>query len=296
MPNRFNYAYGVGVTDPNFFRYQYGERALGFYRLAVKKTREFNFRALGVRGERSKELLREWGIESEIIGDPCLLLRPSPFESRRQDMVAVNIGSEPLEPWWGRNGFIAEEVTKFCLFLKKKGYSIVLVSLSDRDLPYIHRISDEAGLPILKKSGVQSLLDFVSTCYAMVGERLHSAVLSAAAFTPFISIAYHPKCMEFAESVDFEELVLRADLVDQRNLADMFLKLTDSWDLLHNRLLGKVEMYRKKLSRFAARVMIDIETLPEEKWLPPSSWKQAKFQVARAIELRLPTLANLWSG
>jgi polysaccharide pyruvyl transferase WcaK-like protein len=294
MPNRFNYAYGVGVTDPDFHKYQYGEHAQRFYKFAIKKTREFSFRAAGVRGERSKELLREWGIESEIIGDPCLSLNPSSFENKQQNLVAVNIGSEPLEPWWGRNKSITKEVTKLCLFLKKKGYSIVLVPFSNSDLPYIQKISDKAGLPILKKCPMQSLLDFISTCHVMIGQRLHSSVFSAAAFTPFISIEYHPKCMEFSESVGFEEFVLRADRVNLRNLADTFTKLTNNWDHLHNKLPGKVEMYRNRLLKFATRVIMDIESLPEVKWLPPDLWKQSRFQVVRAIETHMPTLANVW--
>lgn len=294
MPNRFNYAYGVGAVDPDFYEYQYGKRAQGFYKFAVKKTMEFDFRNVGVRGERSKELLREWKIESEIIGDPCLLLKPSSFESKQRNLVAVNIGSEPLEPWWGRSESITEEVTKLCLFLKKRGYSIVLVPFSDRDLPWILEISDKAGLPIFKKCTLQSLLDFLSNCQVVIGERLHMSVLSAAASTPFISIAYHPKCFEFAEILDFEEFVLRADKIDLRNLSDMFMKLTNNWNHLHDQLQRKVDMYRNKLLRFAAQVIEDIDSLPETKWLPPDSYKKAKFHVERAIGNRLPTLANVW--
>ncbi|HVP26279.1 MAG TPA: polysaccharide pyruvyl transferase family protein, partial [Candidatus Bathyarchaeia archaeon] len=174
MPNRFNYAYGVGVVDPDFYRYQYGTHDMTVYDLAVQKTRKFNFRLLGVRGARSKKLLDSWGIKSFIVGDPCLLLRPSSLLKKREDLVAISVGSsEPYEPVWGKTEDVAREVSKLCSILTKKGYTLVLVPFSDVDMPHIQRVAEETGLPIFEGyENIQSLLDFVSTCHILVGQRL----------------------------------------------------------------------------------------------------------------------------
>jgi polysaccharide pyruvyl transferase WcaK-like protein len=297
MPNRFNYAYGVGVVDPDFYRYQYGTHDMTVYDLAVQKTRKFNFRLLGVRGARSKKLLDSWGIKSFMVGDPCLLLRPSSLLKKREDLVAISVGSsEPYEPVWGKTEDVAREVSKLCSILTKKGYTLVLVPFSDVDMPHIQRVAEETGLPIFEGyENIQSLLDFVSTCHILVGQRLHSAVFSAAALTPFLSIKYHSKCGEFSESVGFQEYTLQANLLSAEKLSHSFEELNNNWDDMQAKLEKNVEACRERLLMFASNITEDIESLPETKWSPPQSWKRMRFQLVNAIELSAPRLSRLWN-
>jgi len=292
MPNRFNYAYGVGVVDPSFYRYQYGARAMKTYKFAIEKTRKIGFRLIGVRGERSRRLLHGWGIESKTIGDPCLLLTPSKSQKKEENLIALNVGSsECYEPVWGRSEDLVKEVTKLCLSLKKDGYLLVLVPFGDIDMTHIHKISNETGLPIFKKyHNVRLLIDFISSCHLLIGERLHSTVFSAAAFTPFLSIVYHPKSQEFSESVGFQKYTLRVDNATAKNVEATFHDLMNNWDGMQDILKEKVETYRKRLASFASRIKMDIESLPNTKWLPPEARKRAIFKVACTIKLHLPTI------
>jgi hypothetical protein len=297
MPNRFNYAYGVGVVDPGFFTYQYGTQARALYELAICKTKRFRFRLIGVRGEKSRRLLENWGIKSQVVGDPCLLLEPSSSLRKEENLVAVSVGSsEPYEPVWGKTEDVAKEAAKLCLLLRKEGYNVVLVPFSDVDVRHVRGISKETGLPVFKGfQNVQSLLDFVSRCTVLVGQRLHSMVLSAAALTPFLPIEYHSKCSEFSESVGFQEYAVRADKVTAEELLRKFRKLVGNWDSMYHRLRGKVEVYKRELSEFAFQILEDIESLPEEKWQPPEPWSMIRFRALTRFELSVPRYSRLWN-
>lgn len=297
MANRFNYAYGVAVVDPSFFEFQYGVRTRAFYELAIQRTKDFSFRLIGVRGLMSKRLLESWRIKSQVIGDPCLLFKPDLSLKKDSDLVAVSVGSsEPYEPVWGKTEDVAKEVTKFCSILTGEGYDVVLVPFSDVDIPHIRRVSKETGLPIFGQyRNAQATIDFVSTCHVLVGQRLHSAVFSAAALTPFLSIEYHPKCGEFSESVGFQEYVLRAYGASAENLSRKFRRLINNWDNLRDTLKENVEFYRERLLTFASRITKDIESLPDTKWRPPEIWKRTEFQVMNNLELRSPSIWRLWN-
>src|SRR5213593_3790455 len=47
-----------------------------------------------------------------------------------------------------------------------------------------------------------------TNAHLVIGEKLHATVLSAAAGTPFVSLAYQPKCLDFAKSLGMEQLLV----------------------------------------------------------------------------------------
>ena len=295
MPNTYNYGYGLGVLDPEFFEHQYGPKARRFYEYAVTKTLNVNFRMIGVRGNLSKKLLSEWGIRSENIGDPCLLIRPNMNVKRNEKLIAINLGSSINEPIWGNAvNLVLNAVEKFCKKIKQEGYEVRLVVFSESDLPYNYKLANKLNLPILKayENEICSVIDFFSSCKAVVGERLHSIVLSATAYTPFISIEYATKCLEFAENMDFQDYSVRTSEIDSKVLRELFEKLIGEWLYLHDKLKSKVEYFRSKLLDFASKIINDIENLPEDKWKSPRKWKQIRFKLLSKVESKTPTLSH----
>ncbi len=269
LPNRYNYAFGVGVRNPSFF----GE----FHPLLINRMKRFDFRFLGVRGHISQGILSGLGIESEIIGDPCLLLASEHSVKREETRIGINVGQTGNLLWGGDDERVLSETAKVCKALARKSYRPVLMPLCDADFPYLAEISENTNTEIFGEwRDLTKLLDFVRSCQVVVGEKLHSLVFSAATHTPFVSLEYRPKCREFIETMDFNDFNLRTDELTTDKIIGKLLDLLDSWDDMHELLQFKVRNYRQRLRGFADLIKEDIEALPDDKWsAPPMSFPRS---------------------
>src|SRR4030065_1178751 len=234
-PNLYNYVFGVGVRElafsPDF--YQKG---------VVEKTRRFNFRLLGVRGEQSKQTLQEWGIESEVVGDPCLLLEPRSQKMRKQNLIGINLSS--FKAIWGhRADKIVSEGIKICNSLRKKGYSIILIPFREEDPPALREISRVTGVPVFDRGNdVLGTLDLIASCKVLIGELLPSTSFSAAAYTPFVMLSYQTKCIDFVDTVGFGRYAIRTDEVTCEKVVDLMEDLMSNWNAMQRQLIRKGEI------------------------------------------------------
>ena len=109
-----------------------------------------------------------------------------------------------------------------------------------------------ANIPVLMNwREIKRVLNFIASCYILIGEKLHSIVFSAAAHTPFIAIEYRPKCRDFAETMGFGKYIIRTDEITSKRVMEMFLDLLNNWDEMYEKLLKNVQFYREKLIKFA---------------------------------------------
>ncbi|MEM2143745.1 MAG: polysaccharide pyruvyl transferase family protein [Candidatus Jordarchaeaceae archaeon] len=270
-PNKYNIVFGAGVKDP-IFHTKYDN----FDKTVIDRLRCFNFRFLGVRDNKSKLLLEDWGIASEVIGDPALSLKPNLEIKRDDSKIAVNIGCGG-HLWGGDQESVVHEVTRVCKILKNEGFNPVLLPFSQRDLESVNRVSLAAKIEVFDKwSDIEALVDFIASSKVLIGQRLHSAVLSAAAFTPFICLAYQPKCSAFSESVGMSEYTVRTDKVGSEKILELFQILMSEWHKKHNELISVVEAFRKKQCAFAERIMSDLDLLPDSDWANVSFTSKVK--------------------
>ena len=80
-----NIAFGVGVRNPSYWG--------NFESSIINDFKEWKLDHLGVRGYMSQKILADWGIESEVIGDPVLYLRPKDYKDIfKNNSVVINIG------------------------------------------------------------------------------------------------------------------------------------------------------------------------------------------------------------
>jgi len=259
-PNRYNYAYGVGVKNPSFW----GE----FHPLMTEQIEKFNFRYIGVRGNTSKKLLDAWGVDSTVVGDPCLLLEPTKYGKRKDTRIAVNVGSDG-RVWGGNEKQVFKEMARVCKLLRKMGYHPILIPFCKYDLPHIKTISRATNTKIFTHwAEIQKVLDLIASCHVLFGKRLHSLVFSASTYTPFISIEYRPKCRDFAETMGFEDYSIRTDEFSGERCMAMFNNLLENWTRMEKQLIEKVKTYRRKLRAFGNFIRTDIESLPNNKWTP----------------------------
>lgn len=289
-PNRYNYAFGVGVRDltacPEFHP-----------REVVERTKRFHFRLLGVRGEMSRRLLGDWGIDSEVVGDPCLLLEPRSYSRKEDDLIILNLSS--LREIWGRDSDrIALEGIKLCRTLKKEGYHIVLIPFRiDDDSPCIMKISRTAGVEVFDGwNDPQATIDFIASSHVVIGEILPSTIFSASTYTPFVMIAYQPKCFDFVNTVGFAKYAVRTDEMTSERVITLFNDLLEHWDDMQRQLKRNVEIHRRKLRDFASRIIDDIESRgPDENWLKPNVLGEIKWRISQRMDRTLHNRAcRIW--
>lgn len=252
-----NYAYGVGVKDPSFW---------GKFDLSIVELIE-NFKYIGVRGNISQKLLKDWGINSEVIGDPCLLLEPSRYqdieEKREERKIAICVGSDGFV-WGGNEKNVFKEIGRTCKILKKKGYYPILIPFWENNMNDIRKISRRVNVPIFRDwRNVQQVLDLISSCHILIGEKLHSIVFSAATYTPFISIEYRPKCRDFAETMGLGQCIVRTDEVTAEKIMMIFSRILGNWIGIYKKLAKNVKFYRNKLRKAAKWIKRDIKNAIE---------------------------------
>jgi len=270
-PNKYNYVFGSGVRDPEFWG--------RFDSVIIDRLKRFKFRLLGVRDNFSKRMLEEWEIDSEVIGDPCLSLENESNEKRENLRIAINIGSDGLI--WGQDEErVLQEIIKACRTLKKNGYELILVPLNIKDINYINILSSQTGIEVFKNwSDIDSVLNLLSSCKLMIGERLHSLVFSASVYTPFISLEYRPKCKHFSESVGFSKYRIRTDEIRAQKIIAMSYEIMNNWNKMKRILEREVKSYRKIQSKFANLLIDDIDLLPYDKFSIPSISNRIKDKI-----------------
>jgi hypothetical protein len=295
-PTRYSYIFGAGVKDPSFYGYDYlfsqKEKVL------VWKNRLKAFRYISVRGEISKRTLANWDIDSEVIGDPAFSLRPSRSIKREEQRIAVNFGSDGI--LWGMNdSHVFREIASSVRVLKREGYEIIVVPFNGKNVPMVQKMAKQETVSFFDDwFNIQSTVDLFASCKILIGERVHSLALSAAAGTPFVGIEFQPPCYEVAQSLGFEEYTVRTDVVSESRISVLFKNLLDDYEDMQSRLLAKVELYRKKQVEFAARISQDIEAMPERYWTVSRSRKAVNnlFWRADVIFCRSPELWHAWNS
>jgi len=286
-PTKYVYIFGAGVEDPLF----YGP----FDPMLVARLRRFDFRFIGVRGNISRALLKSWGIASDVIGDPCLSLEPNKVESKDNRKIAVNIGAAFSGGSWGSANRVLREVGKVCRILKKDGYKLVLIPFWTNNMSDINKLSKLADVNIFSDwSDIHATLQLISTCGILIGEKLHSSVFSAAANTPFICLAYAPEHFDFSESVGFSKYTIRTSEVTAEKIMALLDDLMSNYKKMQNELARKVNEYREKQMKFAARIVSDIESLPENKWAVQADRRARVFWGTDVFLHR--RMSNVWKA
>jgi polysaccharide pyruvyl transferase WcaK-like protein len=294
-PTHYNYIFGSGVKDPSFYGYNY------IFHEAMKIFVEMNrlkfFRSIGVRGEFSRNMLAKYGIRSEVIGDVCFSLQPSPSVKRTDDLIAVSVGSDGI--LWGMDEErLFREVAKVCRTLRKEGYELILLPFWTTNVDRVKKLAHNEGIRFFDEwFSVHSTLDLIAGCKMLIGEKLHSIGLSAAAGTPFVGLEYQPKCLEIAQSVGFDKYMIRTDMASEKNIMSSVKAMFNNYDEMKEKLAEKVGFFRKKQMQFALHMIRDIDSLPELCWKGPRSSDFAKnlFWKADSFLQKKPKVWYAWN-
>jgi hypothetical protein len=259
-PTKYAYVFGAGVLDSVF----HGP----FEPELIDRFKLINFRLISVRGNISKALLKDWGIDSEVIGDPCLSLKPTKVLEKCNNRIAINVGAGFSKFSWGSRDRVLRELSKVCSVLKNRGYEVVLIPFWKNNMQDVENLSKKVGVGIFEKwQDIEATLNLISNCKIFIGEKLHSLVFSAAANTPFIGLAYAPEHFDFADSVGFSKFTIPTTEITAEKIMDLFNDLIGNYETIQGKLASHVNEYREKQSRFADRISSDLDSLPENKWV-----------------------------
>lgn len=185
---------------------------------------------------------------------------------KAEKRIAINFGSDGI--LWGMNDSnVVREITSVIRILKKEGYEVILVPFNGKNAPLVQEVANREAVGFFDNwFNVESTVNLLASCKLLIGERVHSLALSAAAGTPFVGIEFQPPCYEVAQSVGFEDYTIRTDAVSEAKILNLLKILLENYEDMRRQLIHRVELYRKKQADFATQISQDIESLTENYW------------------------------
>lgn len=280
---------GTGVLDPEFWG-EHGPALIASRDQWIQALKACRF--VGVRGEASRRILADLGVEGvEVVGDPCLLLAssvgpvpgtgageescttplacsrrvctvPPPPENSHSatapPVLGLNWGTSGNKVWGGDERRPMEELARAAGLLVQQGWRLRVYCVWPNDREAVKAFC--ALLPAGSWTRAEHFLSAeefmgdVAGCTAFAGMKLHSTALALCAGVPSVMLEYRPKGREFMASVGLEDLSVRLDALDGRALADMLGALARGWAGRRAGFLAKAAELTARLRRGMAMV------------------------------------------
>lgn len=104
------------------------------------------------------------------------------------------------------------------------------------------------------------VLKICSLCYATIGTRLHSNILSASLGIPFVSIAYSLKSVDFAKSIDLENLICPTCYLNVEDIIEKINYIEKNYEEIKNVIKIHKEKallrYKEEINKLIAGIKI----------------------------------------
>jgi polysaccharide pyruvyl transferase WcaK-like protein len=288
-PTKYMYVFGSGVLDPIFYGY--------FNHALIDRFKSLSFRFIGVRGNVSKILLKDWGIDSRVIGDPCLSLKPPQILEKSSNRIAINIGDAKAKYSEKNRGDVVRELVKVCKYLKAEGYELIIVPFWKENMEDVASLSEKAQIKVFAEwQNIAATMNLLSSCKIFIGEKLHSLVFSAAANTPFVGLAYAPEHFDFVESVDFSRFTMPITEISAEKILLLFHDLLDNYEKILEKLSSRVNGYREIQRKFAVEIVRDLNCLPDDKWSTQNNYLNTiLLRADKQFYIKTGKMWNIWN-
>jgi len=127
----------------------------------------------------------------------------------KEKRVAINIAQH--SPLLGRfdgtqeyRNKNLENFTKICYYLFLLGYSVVFIAHDSLEQSFIIDLKKRfPPLEYINTDNIDNMLEEYSRCRFSIGVRMHSNILSFASGTPFISLYYDIKSIEYMDLINY---------------------------------------------------------------------------------------------
>ena len=203
------FAQGIGPINSSVGKF--------FTKLALKHTEKIT-----VRDKKSQELLKSWGITSELVKDPILELN-LPIKNKR-GIVGIQLRNYPTLTDTFLNN-LADEINK--RFSDKK---IQIFSFQDNiDLDTCDkfaRILNKKGfenIEVFKKLSINEVFDKISELEYMIGMRFHANVVAIKSGVKTLAIDYDVKVKKLAQEYNLPLIEL-----NQKDFSKEFEQLVET--------------------------------------------------------------------
>lgn len=223
--------FGTGVASPDFWSSKPGwkdRRKDWVAALADLPT-------VGVRGPRSMELLNDADAKNVVVcGDPAIAYYSESSSANSLELtnepmrIAINTG-ECSGNLWGSPDGLEESLIGFVRWLKDENHQIELIPVSVNDTQACITLARRCNLeqrtinpPLTSHT---TFMQKIKAFDLVIALKLHAAILSAAANVPCVVLAYEPKCLDFAASVEWEEFSIRTDRLSATRLIELVSSL-----------------------------------------------------------------------
>ena len=133
--------------------------------------------------------------------------------------------------------------------IRQKDINLLLIEMREK-IPEISYLNTD---------NVEDMLKEYAQCEFSIGVRMHSNILSLAAGTPFISVAYDEKNLEFLKLYNNKFSVLVTDDYYDK-LQSLVVDLMDNLDKERQTLLLKKETYNVYYNRFIEKICNILQT------------------------------------
>jgi polysaccharide pyruvyl transferase WcaK-like protein len=174
-----------------------------------------------VRGPDSVQNLRTlgYGRDLPIIGDPALFLDAPEGSQRVEGRIVVCPVYTSGNLHGGSDDVVFDALARLIEKSRADGREIVMLSAFPQDDRWVIDIMRRAFAPDLPYvagyEDIDATMGLLASAEVVIGERLHAAIMAAAAGTPFVGLEYRPKMRDFARSVGQEDAVIRTDEMER---------------------------------------------------------------------------------
>lgn len=181
-----------------------------------------------LRDYQSEEFLSNLGITKnvEVVGD-AVFLKDFDVQKTYQEKESSKLAIISLRPWKHYDQTKILEAEKLIQSLELKGYTVELLPLMmPDDYEILSRINTNSDVNIIDYHEKQDeLFKKIESAHVLIGERLHSLVISSICETPFIGIEYDPKIAGYCkmvkqinavrtENFDYKKIIQALELLD----------------------------------------------------------------------------------
>ncbi|KGX89274.1 beta 1,4 glucosyltransferase [Pontibacillus marinus BH030004 = DSM 16465] len=209
----------------------------------------------GVRGPLTYEIIRQVGANEEklmISGDPGLLLTQKekvdeevkvailPFKGNK--IIGVNWGTSFNHVYGANERNVEDQLAEALKEYINNGYKIYLYSVWDHDTTALKqlykKVNDHKNVILDTKLHDQNfLIDLASHFHFTINLKLHANLISLAANTPPIALAYGFKVYDFAKSTQLDQFVIPTDSMQMKSeLMEMEALINQERDKIINRV------------------------------------------------------------
>jgi polysaccharide pyruvyl transferase WcaK-like protein len=217
FPNADLIVYGPGVGDPVLAEQVGFPTDVENWKIILNKC---SF--IGIRGIVSHDILKkDWHINPEVkvLHDPAIFFKRKAIAPKaKQKRIGLNF-CNIIGRIYGLN---QETLELFASGLVRKliadGWDVFLYPTARTDIAYMKAVFGEE---IISKvtlynnyTNLEDSLAFMEGLDVFVGQRLHSIIFAAIAYTPFHAIEYESKTTDFLKSFGLKNASTRTDQLD----------------------------------------------------------------------------------